>query len=225
MKLTELIKKDESFFENNKYIYGIEVDEFVTEVAWKLKEIGFLIQFNEDGTYLSDDLIDVMLDYKHSDVNVVLEVKFRPDLDIKILNYCANTIQVDISLLPPESDNSEDFLIYSDQLVELTSEWLKNVSSGFMLMPSSGYFNYMVREYFKGIPDYISNDEYFIKNYVDKISLDRMDAIKLRLREVFINHFGGQDELEKFLNTIAYSISEKTKEMVDDYVEQINKAN
>lgn len=223
MKLTELVSLNEETLKDKKTIYGIEVNEYVPDVIWHLEEIGLLLQYNEDNTYLHDDLLDVILDYKNAKTSVLLEVPFSPEHNLKTLNHACKVSHVDLSFLPPQGDEitDETWDIYKQQLVTATELWLENTNSKYVLFPCSGYFHYMIREYFDGKPKSISDDPYIVENFVDPIEMSIMDEIKDALRVVFIEHIGGEEEFEIYANSMAMTIGDKIVEMSDDIVKQM----
>ena len=220
MNLKELHKLSEEEVKGKSF-YGIIVDEYTMESQKSLSEIGFIVQYNEDKTYVSDDLIDVILNYKNTDVNIVLEVPFDMETDVNVIHHMVRSVQADLSLLPPNSDlkSSESLSKYEEQLLEITNLWLEQTNVSYMLYPSSGYFHYMIREYFNGKTESISNEPYMVDNFVDTLSVEEMDSIKDNLKHVFYDHLGGKEGFAVYANSIASGLAEHVEEMAVEVIE------
>lgn len=219
MNLKELIALDNEELKGKSF-YGIEVTEYTTETIKDLSEVGFTIQYNDSGDYVSDDLIDVILEYKNTDVSVVLEVPFSENSNIDVIHHFSRSTQIDLSLLPPtgEVKTEQSLAIYNEQLQKATVLWLEQTGASYMLYPSSGYFHYMIRSYFDGKPDTISNDEYMIKNYVETLSEEEMDILKANLHGVFIEHIGGEEAFAVYANSIASGLVDTVEQMSEDVI-------
>lgn len=205
MKLTDLVKQ-ENYMELTE-AHKIEVDEFLVDIPYHFKEIGLIAQKGDDGR-LSMDLMDVSLALMMNDVSVILEIPFDFDMPAKDIALVCATSNMSMAILPPEEKSQRNYEQYSETLCKYTEVWLSQTGAQKMLYPTTGYLQYMVNEVFGFKTPEISTDKYIIENFVEPIPLDIMDEIKLKLREVILNAFGGKAGFETFAHSLANSLSE-----------------
>lgn len=214
MLLSELLadfSKDAASVQDKKDIHGIVVDQYQVDTVHGVEELGFVIAFNDDKTYLSDDLLDVILDYQRTDIRVLLEVPFDVGTKVELIHYCANTTMADVSLMPPTSGDASDIAVYTTQLCEFTRLWIENNQCNYTLYPSAGYWDYLVSCALGSAPTQISDDPYMVEHFVDTLSLSDMDNIKAELEKVFVDCLPEGVSLEAYVATLAASVADRVE--------------
>jgi hypothetical protein len=221
MKFNELIKlKKEDL--DGKSFYRIEVDNYVSleNQIDGVEEIGFLVKYNADNSYLDDDLIDIIIMLGNKDIRVLLEVPFSNNINIDIIHHLARSTRVNVSYLPPPVDSPKEiFQVFKDKIVKATELWLEQQNDDYVLFPSSGYFEYMIRRQFNGTSEAISTEKYAIENFVETMNIEDMDEIKSGIEAVFLEHLGGQEGFEIYANSIAAALINNVEDAAKNFID------
>jgi hypothetical protein len=86
-----------------------------------------------------------------------------------------------------------------------------------MIYPVSSFFGYMAGRAVGFTPGSVATDPYMVSNFVDDFPLDRMDQIKYRLEAEILAMFGGREEFQKYILSVASAIRQKVQGMADDF--------
>jgi hypothetical protein len=221
MKFNELIKLNKKELDGKRF-YQVEVDSYVSVERQidGVEEIGFLVKYNEDKSYLDDDLIDVIIMLASKDIRVLLEVPFSDNINVDIIHHLARSTRVNVSYLPPSIESpKETFQCFKKVLLKATELWLEQQGSDYILFPSAGYFEYMIRRHFNGVSEAISTEKYAIENFVETMSLEDMDDIKAALEIVFLDHLGGQEGFEVYANSTAAALINNVENAAQGFIE------
>lgn len=226
----------EIFNQENKGIerhFHIEIDGNSNGVEYstppeELKEISFLIKLSEDGT-LDDDLLDIIVSYKLTKVNVTLEVPlslFKDDLvKVSYLINITHNLDIALSLLPNGHRLSGEGTIddYRKVLKSVVLELTKKPNFSKFIYPVSGYFQYLMMEVIIGkekLKNLIPDDLYVVENFYNVLSTADSDSFKEDIREDIYDFYGGESEFKLVAGTMIKTVYEKNKE---SYTEMIQK--
>lgn len=203
MNLSELLKeKNDAPFE----VFGVIVDKLFSETAKNVSKIGIVALTEGDAgdnySSVSLDVLDTVIAYISSGVDVILEVPFESNLAPNDTLILAMNCGMDISILPPVVVNKESLLGYANLLCKYAQCWLNQPNCDSQILPVSGYFQYLVASVFGFTPSVISDDRYTIDNFNSKMTVEEMDFVKDILRAKIYEIAGGEYEFEVFAHTM-----------------------
>lgn len=203
MNLSELLKeKKDAPFE----VFGVIVDKLFSETAKNVSKIGIVALTEGDAgdnySSVSLDVLDTVIAYISSGVDVILEVPFESNLAPNDTLILAMNCGMDISILPPVVVNKESLLGYANLLCKYAQCWLNQPNCDSQILPVSGYFQYLVASVFGFTPSVISDDRYTIDNFNSKMTVEEMDFVKDILRAKIYEIAGGEYEFEVFAHTM-----------------------
>ncbi|MFZ3584219.1 hypothetical protein ACOI1H_18940, partial [Loktanella sp. DJP18] len=114
---------------------------------------------------ISDLLIDTIIAYGLSGVEVVVEVAPHDEVDHDYLLMLAGNAGFSVSSIPPQTE--EDLEAWSKQCVGFTTAFLTTPNFSKTLFPISGFFSYLIAEFFAGADSLYPTDEYTILRFVE----------------------------------------------------------
>lgn len=222
MKYSELLKMEP---EDVGYsAYGVVVDELILNKRPNhLSRIGFVLN-SLDVTDPSNYAMTVMLCLMTSGESkreIIAEIPSNTEIDLKMLLMLSGT-KSSVSLLPPETENDDDWANYSQRLKDVFFHWLSNDNVSRLVYPLVGYFEYLVLEANGFVPKSISDDEYMLKRFVDEFPMERMDKIKDDLKIFVHEYFGGEQEFKKFISAVGVAVQKKAEDECIKYTEFLN---
>lgn len=182
----------------------VDVESFVPPDA--LKSIGFLYQGH--GGDLGELLLDVMIAYAISGIEVVLEVPAEePSVDIPYLISVATNVGFTLSLLPPVSDNEDDFRAYVSRVEACTDAYLSQPNVSRYVYPVSNYLEYLFIESWAPGTQVKPDDEYMAKAFLNRLPKEREDRLKQVMRDRIYYYYGGEIGFRAFSKGMLNSIS------------------
>jgi hypothetical protein len=203
MKLSDLLKETN---ETPVERFGVVVDSLSPSIAKNISKIGLIaLSDNESEKYasVSLDVLDTVIAYISSGVDVLLEVPYESNLSPNDTLILAMNCGMDLSILPPKLINEDSLNGYADLLCKYAECWLQQPNCESQIAPVSGYFQYLLAKSFGFTPSVISDDEYTIKTFNEKLTIEQMDYVKDILRDKIFSVAGGESEFDVFAHTIC----------------------
>lgn len=195
--------------------YNVEVDssDYFTPPT-NLKAMSIRASFADDGR-LVDDLVDVIVSFSLSGVNIVLDVAFEDAVKFKdtsingfvfekyIIQLAANASSV-VSLLPPRDETEENISLYLDSLARYTDAFLNQGNLSRLVYPVSLHLESMYLEVVSSQKAEPVVDEYVHTSFFESVSDNFNEKIEAKIKEVVFEAFGGEDQFRVFtLNTMS----------------------
>lgn len=226
----------EIFNEENKDLerhFHVTLDSNSTDVEYStppesLKEISFILKLSEDET-MDDDLLDIIVSYRLTKVNVTLEVPLSFFKEGKVsVGYLLNlthNLDIALSLLPNGHPLSGDGDIndYKKVMRSVVTELTKKPNFSKFIYPVSGYFQYLMMEIILGkekMQTLVPDDLYVVENFYNVLSKEDSDAFKEYIRADIYEFYGGEEDFKQVAGSMIKTVYEKNKE---SYTEMIQK--
>lgn len=208
MMLSEIIGLDDG--DRSSAYYGVTVDVSNFTPPKNVKEVG-LLYASEDG-YLEDALMDVIIAYRLSDVNVILEIPCDTAVDAKYIMSIASNVGFSVSLLPPDKSAGK-LGEYNERILSFWDAYAAQGNFGGALYPITSFFEYMHIESILGHAADIKPNDFYIKTqFIEKMDQSDVDAMKHVLKERIYAHFGGSDSFGEYVSCVT----SKIRQHVDD---------
>lgn len=212
MKLSELCALDES----DAIAFGVSVDEDCFTPPPGLKMIGLL--WEGDGpTAISDQLIDTIIAFSLSGVEVVVEVGPEHTVDHGYLLTLAGNAGFSIAAVPPILDGATeeaDYQAWYEHCASFSEALLTTPNFAKTLFPVTGFLSYLVAERLSGASAMQPNDRYTLERFVNSVSTDRSDAAKAQMRERFADVLGGADQIDAYISAIVTGLYDAAEGIV-----------
>lgn len=225
MNLSELLKKTpDEIAAFGRRFYGVVCDGGMSHdtlnVEGGIYEISFVAQTSpENAQELDLDFIDTVLSYVHIAQQVIIEIPFDLELSAVSLLTMANNFQTSISLLPPTSTgenktpSEEQWEMYSAQLCAYAKAWIEKPNCTIAVLPVVGYFQYLIQNAVSDFtPDGMSEDPYMQESFVQSMSVQRSDWLKVRLQAAIYEAFGGEEKLRSFAAEVCLGMQKRLKD-------------
>lgn len=208
MKLTDLANLDQS---PSPILYGVEVDGECFTPPPGLKLIGLKWQ-GSGPEQISDELIDTIIAFGLSGVEVVVEVDPAEDVNHTYLLTLAGNAGFSVAAIPPDRDTDVDR--WADQCAAFAIAFLTTPNFSKTLFPVSGYLSYLIAEFFAGADALMPTDPYTIERFVDASQVSWSDACKDRMRAAMEDALGGNTELTNFLAALVMGLHNEAEKYV-----------
>lgn len=179
-------------------VYGLEIDVDDITPPDGVNEVGIRSAI-ADG-FLSESVLDVAISYILAGVSVTIEVEAEtPINNAKELISTAASIGASLSLLPPVDVTDASFETYLERVDEFTVAYTKQANFSKLLIPVTSYLQYLFIEVIDPeiAKEFRPTDSYLLNQFVDRLSPERIDIMKARIKSVFHEAYGGP---EGFLN-------------------------
>lgn len=180
-------------------VYGVEVDTDDPNLPHGIKVIGLLAR-TEKGEF-TDLVADQMINLRHAHHDVVMEFEDKVEVDDYVyLVASAAAVEVSLSFLPPEDPSDEAFEAYCQKMEKVTQAYLNQPNILYSVMPVTSYLEYMFLELIDAelASTFVPSDEYIIRRFHSKMTVERSDAMKARIRKVIHDHYGGEADFQDF---------------------------
>lgn len=237
----------EIFNESNKNLnefYGIQLDEESMDLKYSstppenLETIGFILKLDEENS-IHTDLIDVMINYKLTNLTVILEVPCdlisKGFIKTKEIIQLANNLDVALSILPPNHQlvsNEVSIQDYCNIISEVIDFMIEKPNFDKFIVPVSNFMEYLMIETILGenstiVSQFAPKDEYIVNNFSSILSKEDSDLFKSIIRNKLYDLYGGKENFNVVAETIFNSIKEQSesffKQHVINHLEQQNK--
>jgi hypothetical protein len=197
MLLSEFGKLEKS----DPIVYDIIVDDDLLTPPEGLLQIGLKYKGT---TKIDDSLIDAIIAFSLSGVDVIVEVDPDQDVDAQELLTIAGNAGFSISLLPPETEEGLEH--WKNQCSKWAQAYLQTPNFTGGLYPVSGYFGYLTAKAATGVEAITPSDGYANMRYVSKVPHEWSDEAKESMYNTFCEMSGGEEEFQTFLKALVESI-------------------
>lgn len=198
-------------------LYGIEADVDDVTPPEGLKEAGIIARL-EDGD-IPDVVLDTAISWSLAGIDVTLEIPAESaPADAKRILSTAAAVNVSLSLLPPEDQSEEAFDAYCARVEEFAQVYVAQANMAKFVVPVTSYLGYMFIEAFdkEAAAAFAPTDEYVVSAFHSMMSVERADAMKARIRKVFVNAHGGEEGFTNFARSLGATIYRRIEESCAD---------
>lgn len=221
---------------NKEEFFGILIDKESTDLKYSsappsnIKALGFVL-FLDNENSIDTDLIDVIINYKLTNITVILEIPSHLIssglINAKELIQLSNNLDVVLSILPPGHplvDNSITEEDYVKIISDLTDFIIEKPNFDKSVMPISNFMEYLMIEKILGenshiIKNFKPKDDYIINNFSSILSVDGSDAFKNIIRNKLYDLYGGKENFDVVAETILQSIQDRSEQLYKQLIE------
>jgi hypothetical protein len=215
-KLSELVRMEKVA----PAYYGVEVDCLETMPPVGLKEIGLLYAVDETGE-MDMDLMDVVLSYVRSGVEVILEIPAEIEvLDPEVMVTMMENLECSIALLPPQVISPETRNAYVARVIAFTIAYLAEERLSRFVYPVSSFIQYMFMEVLSNVSSFKPDDEYIVSRFMSKMPEDFVDEFKGGVRRTVYEVFGGETQFRNVAKGIVFKIFKEAEKRCDSLIER-----
>lgn len=204
-------------------VYNLKIQEgdlHLIESFTKLEEVGVTLQVDEDGIIL-DDVLDFLITLKLKNINVILEVDLNDEKNKNVepsyIYQLSTNAGFSVSILP----NMADIDGYREVIKKFTKELLNRPNFEQKVYPISSYMEYLVLEKILGdkVKNFKPEDEYIVNDFVSKMSVEDSDNFKKDIKNIIVENYGGEKNLDIVFKTMILKVTEKSQKMFKEQVE------
>lgn len=210
MKLSELLAADPV----PERAFGVVVDTDVFDPPPGLREISFRAPLAGKGE-IDNDVLDVLISYLISNVDVTVEIAAEdPIEEPPYLMSVAASIGFTLSFLPPLDGSDEAFERYVDRLVAFVPLYAAQPNFSKLIVPVTSYLEYLFVEAIDpaAAAVFAPTDPYVVDNFASVMPIERSDRLKARLRQAFVEFYGGEEAFLAFRLAIVGGICEDVEQ-------------
>jgi hypothetical protein len=215
MKISELAK---SHSVEDSILYGIEVDEELFTPPNGLRVAGLLWQ-GDAPDQMSDLLVDTLIAFSLSGVEIIIEVRPEDDVDHGYLLTLAGNAGFSVAAIPPTDE--AQLSAWCDHCAAFARALLQTPNFSKSLIPATGYLTYLIAEKFAGVDALAPTDPYILQRFVEPIPEDWSDKAKVSMRKEMTDMLGGESGLEDWLGSILNGIYSETQKYVEQAAEDM----
>ena len=208
MKITELEGLSES---PSSIIFGVDVDGECFTPPPGLELIGLKWQGSAPGE-ISDDLVDTIIAFGLSGVEVVLEVEPRDEVDHGYLLTLAGNAGFSVAAVPPKDE--DELSHWMAHCEAFASAILTTPNFSKSLFPVTGYLSYLIAEAFSGADALTPSDPYTLARFVDATPQEWAETCKQRMRASMEVTLGGPEQLTAFLAALVAGLYEEAEKFI-----------
>ena len=233
MYLKEIFKEENL---NKEEIFGVIVDKESTELKYSsappsnLEALGLVLTLDSDNS-MDTDLIDVIINYKLTNLTVVLEVPSHllssGLIKAKELIQLSSNLDVALSILPPGHPLVEKNVTTDDYIniiSELTNFIIEKPNFDKSVVPISNFMEYLMIEKILGensniVKNFKPTDPYILENFVNVLTIETSDAFKDVIRTKLYDLYGGKENFDVVAETILQSIQDKSEQIYKQHIQ------
>lgn len=229
-------------YKEKKEVSGIELNEESNKIEYhtppdQFEILGFVLALDDAGL-ISDNLLDIVINYKITNLPIMIEVPSQwiksGKVDAKYLISLANNVDFMISLLPPGHNLVGDTITqeeYADLIDNFMKELLTKPNFDKFVCPISNFMEYLMIEKLLGenspvIQNFKSDNEYIIENFSSILNHENSNLFKDKIRNSLYDYYGGREQFDIIANVIFKGVQNKSEEIftqhVQNYVQQNN---
>lgn len=228
-------------------LFNVIVDKESTDLKYSstppsnLSMLGLVLILDEENS-IDTDLIDVIINYKLTNLTVILEVPShlisQNFVKAKELIQLSSNLDVGLSILPPghalvdSTTTEEDYVkIISD----LTDFIIEKPNFDKAVVPVSNFMEYLMIEKILGensniVKNFKPTDVYIIENFSSVLSVGASDDFKNVIRNKLYDFYGGKENFDIVAETILQSIQNRSealyKQLIQDSIQNsVNQQN
>lgn len=221
---------------NKEELFNIIVDKDSTDLKYSstppsnLKMLGLILILDSENS-IDTDLIDVIINYKLTNLTVLLEVPAhlisQNFVKAKELIQLSSNLDVGLSILPPghslvdETTTEEDYVkIISD----LTDFIIEKPNFDKSVVPIANFMEYLMVEKILGenstvVKNFKPTDPYIIDHFSSVLSVNASDSFKHVIRNKLYDLYGGKENFDIVAETILQSIQNRSEEIYTQLIQ------
>lgn len=224
-------------------LFNIIVDKDSTDLQYSstppsnLKLLGLVLILDSDNS-IDTDLIDVIINYKLTNLTVLLEVPAhlisQNFVKAKELIQLSSNLDVGLSILPPghilvDKETTEDD--YVKVISDLTDFIIEKPNFDKSVVPIANFMEYLMVEKILGenshiVKNFKPTDPYIIDNFSSILSVEASDSFKNVIRNKLYDLYGGKENFDIVAETILQSIQNRSediyKQLIQDSIQSYN---
>lgn len=217
-------------------LFNVIVDKESTDLKYSsappsnLSMLGLVLILDEENS-IDTDLIDVIINYKLTNLTVILEVPCHlisnNFVKAKELIQLSSNLDVGLSILPPghslveASTTEEDYVkIISD----LTDFIIEKPNFDKSVVPIANFMEYLMIEKILGenstiVKNFKPTDPYIVENFSSVLSVNASDSFKNVIRNKLYDFYGGKENFDIVAETILQSIQNRSEEIYKQLIQ------
>lgn len=222
---------------NKEELFNIIVDKESNDLKYSstppsnLKMLGLVLILDSENS-IDTDLIDVIINYKLTNLTVLLEVPAhlisQNFVKAKELIQLSSNLDVGLSILPPghilvdSSTTEEDYIkIISD----LTDFIIEKPNFDKSVVPIANFMEYLMVEKILGenssvVKNFKPTDSYIVEHFSSILSVDASDSFKNVIRNKLYDLYGGKENFDIVAETILQSIQNRSEEIYTQLIQE-----
>ena len=204
--------------------------KFSSSPPVNLKMIGLVLVLDSENS-IDTDLIDVIINYKLTNLDVILEVPSdlisKGFVKSKELIQLATNLDVSLSILPPGHPLVDSCVTDSDYvsiISDFTDLMIEKTNFDKLVVPIANFMEYLMIEKILGenstvVKNFKPTDSYIVDNFSSVLSVEASDAFKSVVRNKLYDFYDGKENFDIIAETIFQSIQNKTEEIYKRNIE------
>lgn len=203
--------------ESNNACFSVEVDVFSPNRLENIKKIGFIARLDATGQF-DFDVMDTLIQYRQIQAEVFIQVPYDFAMKPHDLLVLANSVDVNVILMPPGAGAGPDAWDKWHQLtLAYTEAMLGFHPFSKELLPVTSYVQYMAMNVAGYHPKTLTDDPMMKHFFEDGMNLPVMDELKGQIRELIISAHGGQEGFESFVHGTLLGLYERLDDRSKGY--------
>lgn len=196
-----------------------------------LNMLGLVLTLDEDNS-VDLDLIDVIINYKMTNLAILLEVPshlmVQNLVKAKEIIQLASNLDVALSILPP-GHNLVDSSVTEDDYIKIISDLtdfiIEKPNFDKSVVPISNFMEYLMIEKILGenssiVKNFKPTDPYIIDNFSSILNVDTSDSFKNVIRNKLYDLYGGKENFDVVAETILHSIQTRSEQLYTQLVQE-----
>lgn len=232
------------FLEENKdkkELFGIVLNSDSSKIEYhtppsNFEMLGFILDLDEEGL-IKDDLLDVLINYRITNTQIMIEVPSQlllsKKIDAKYLLQLSSNVDFMISVLPPNHiavGNTVTDEEYSTIIEDFTKELLLKPNFDKFICPISSFMEYLMLETLLGdkepaIVNFKPQDPYIINTFVNNLSEESSNLFKGKIRNTIYDFYGSKEDFEDISSLMFKNIESKSEEIFLNHTKSQNISN
>jgi hypothetical protein len=222
-------------YSQTKEVYGIELNEESNKIEYHtppehFETLGFVLQLDDKGL-IADNLLDIIINYKITNLPIMIEVPsqwlLNGKVEAKYLISLANNVDFMISLLPPghklvgtEIDNEQ----YSILIEKFMQELLTKPNFDKFICPISNFMEYLMVEKLLGenalaVKNFKPENPYIVENFSSILNHEDSNLFKAKIRNCLYDFYGGEENFNIVASAIFNGVQSKSEEIFTQHVQ------
>ena len=195
----------------------VDVESFTPPEG--LKFIG--LSYIDKGGDIDEILMDVIISYGLSGVEVVLEIPPQTaGIDARYMMSVAANAGFSVALLPPPAGSDAALkAVFEEKLDHFAEAYFQQANFAKAVVPVGNFLEYLFVELMKPGAPFVPRDPYILEQYVNVMDSSYVDEMKAFLRQKFYDITGGKEEFEQFSWGLIRGIHAMAEENCQDLLQ------
>lgn len=205
--------------------HGVVIDVDDVTPPEGLHEIGF-VGVIEDGEF-SETTLDVVISAIMAEIDVTVEIPGSAEIsDPRHMLATASSMGCSLALLPPDTSDEASFDAFVERVLEFAQAYVRQANMSQRLLPVSSYLEYLFIEVLNPemAKTFAPVDPQVVSQFHEVVTVERADALKAKLRAVFHEAYGGEEEFRKFALSLMSAVYNRVEENCADEAKRMSEA-